>query len=136
DKPDKVERLRSLFDPGEFSEIMDAMQAARRMGDKFGANFSGTGPYQEVSQALRDFSIRGLATTASTAAGFNRVARMMLNSDGRKARIELAKVPPGAKRANDLAAYLAGVSAVSVNEPLEIDIVGGRRESEVGAPPQ
>lgn len=128
DKPDQVERLKQLFAPGEMSEVMDAMQAARRMGDKFGANFSGTGPYQEVVQALRNFTLRGLSTTASTAMGFNRVARMMLNSDGRRALIELARAPAGSKQANDLVAQLAAISAVNAEEdkPLEISIKGGR----------
>jgi len=129
DKPDKVARLQQIFGDGEMAEIMDAMQAARRMGDKFGANFSGTGPYQEVAQALRNFSVQGLATTAGTAAGFNRVARMMLDSDGRRAVIELARLPPGSRRANDLAAYLAATAGVGDDKPLEIEIVGGRRES-------
>lgn len=130
DKPDKVERLKQIYAPGEMDQLMDAMQAARRMGDKFGSNFSGTGPYQEMAAALRDFSIKGLSTTAATAAGFNRVARMMSSSDGRRALIELSKVPPGTKKANDLAAYLASVSAVSTqnDEPLVIEITGGRRE--------
>ncbi|WP_102789512.1 hypothetical protein [Stenotrophomonas bentonitica] len=132
DKPDKVARLQQIFGEGEMAEIMDAMQAARRMGDKFGANFSGTGPYQEVAQALRNFSVQGLATTAGTAAGFNRVARMMLDSDGRRAVIELARLPPGSRRANDLAAYLTATATAGSDEPLEVEIVGGRRESAPG----
>jgi len=134
DKPEKIERLRAIFNPKEMAEVMDAMQAARRMGDKFGANFSGTGPYNEVMQASRGFvdaikgaSVRALAGAASPMIGLNSVARMMLNADGRRALIELSKVPPGTKRANDLAAYLASVAAVSTGEkePLEIDVAGG-----------
>lgn len=136
DKPDKVEQLRAIFNPSEMEEVMDAMQAARRLGDKFGTNFSGTGPYNEVMQATRGFvdsikgaSITGLAGAASPLIGLNGVARMMLNSDGRRALIELSKLPPGSKRANDLAAYLASVAAVRVgddSEPLEVDVVGGQ----------
>lgn len=136
DKPDKVEQLRAIFNPSEMEEVMDAMQAARRLGDKFGTNFSGTGPYNEVMQATRGFvdsikgaSITGFAGAASPLIGLNGVARMMLNSDGRRALIELSKLPPGSKRANDLAAYLASVAAVRVgddSEPLEVDVVGGQ----------
>ena len=136
DKPGKVEQLRAIFNPSEMEEVMDAMQAARRLGDKFGTNFSGTGPYNEVMQATRGFvdsikgaSITGLAGAASPLIGLNGVARMMLNSDGRRALIELSKLPPGSKRANDLAAYLASVAAVRVgddSEPLEVDVVGGQ----------
>lgn len=127
DKPDRIERLRAIMDPGEMAEINDALQAARRLGDKFGANHSGTGAYNEMSQALRNFTVRGLSTTAATAAGFNRIAKMMLDSGGRKALIELARLPPGSRKANDIAAYLSSVVTLTLTEPapLELDIVGG-----------
>ncbi|MEW4985177.1 hypothetical protein [Stenotrophomonas geniculata] len=140
DKPDKIEKLKATFDPSEMAEIMDALQAARRMGDKFGANFSGTGPYNELVQASNGFvdafknaSIRAAVGTAAPIAGFNKVARMMVDSNGRKALIELSRLPPGTRRANDLAAYLAATATVGSNEPLDIEIVGGKRE---GAPAQ
>lgn len=130
DKPDKIERLRRIFDNEEMSEIDDALAAARRLGDKFGANFSGTGPYNEVANAMRDLTIRGVATTASTVTGFNRVAQLMLDSKGRRALIDLARLPPGTRKANDAAAYLASILAINANEGdgegLNIDIVGGR----------
>lgn len=139
DKVDKIERLKATFDPSEMSEIMDALQAARRMGDKFGTNFSGTGPYGEVVQASNGFvdafknaSVRAAAGTAAPIAGFNKVARMMVDSNGRRALIELSRLPPGSRKANDLAAYLAATGTVGSDEPLELEIVGGRRES---APP-
>lgn len=137
DKPDKIEKLQATFDPSEMAEIMDALQAARRMGDKFGANFSGTGPYNELVQASNGFvdafknaSLRAAAGTAAPIAGFNKVARMMVNSDGRRALIELSRLPPGSRRANDLAAYLAATVTAGSDKPLEIDIVGGRREGD------
>ncbi len=137
DKVDKIERLRATFDPSEMAEIMDALQAARRMGDKFGAPHSGTGPYNEVVQASNGFvdafknaSLRAAAGTAAPIAGFNKVARMMVDSNGRRALIELSRLPPGSRKANDLAAYLAATATVGSDEPLEIDIVGGRREGD------
>lgn len=127
DKPDKIARLQAVFSPDEMAELGDALSAARRMGDKFGANFSGTGPYNEVMAAIRNASVKGAASTASAAMGLDKVARMMLNSDGRKAVIELSKLPPNSKRANDLAAYVATLGAVKTEaqKPLEVDIVGG-----------
>lgn len=108
----------------------------RLLGDKFGANFSGTGPYAEVVQAstgfvdaIKNASLRGIAGAASPVIGLRGVARMMLNSDGRRGLIELAKLPPGSKQANDLAAYLASVAAVrtdSGGDPLEIEVTGGQ----------
>nr|WP_313216081.1 hypothetical protein [Stenotrophomonas geniculata] len=137
DKPDKIEKLQATFDPSEMAEIMDALQAARRMGDKFGANFSGTGPYNELVQASNGFvdafknaSLRAAAGTAAPIAGFNKVARMMVNSDGRRALIELSRLPPGSRRANDLAAYLTATATAGSDEPLEVEIVGGRREGD------
>lgn len=137
DKPDKIEKLKATFDASEMEEIMDALQAARRMGDKFGANFSGTGPYNEVVQAstgfldaMRNVSLKAGVATAAPIAGFNKVARMMVNSDGRRALIELSRLPPGSRKANDLAAYLAATATAGSDEPLEIDIVGGRREGD------
>jgi len=139
DKPAKVERLQQIFGPGEMAEVRDAMEAARRMGDSFGKNSSGTGPYGEVVQASRGFvdairnaSLSAGAATIAPIAGFNRVSHMMLDSNGRRALIELSRLPPGSRRANDLAAYLAAAGTVGSNEPLELEIVGGRRES---APP-
>ncbi|HEL2957099.1 TPA: hypothetical protein UL931_000296 [Stenotrophomonas maltophilia] len=137
DKPDKIEKLQATFDPSEMAEIMDALQAARRMGDKFGANFSGTGPYNELVQASNGFvdafknaSLRAAAGTAAPIAGFNKVARMMVNSDGRRALIELSRLPPGSRRANDLAAYLTATATAGSDDPLEIEITGGRREDD------
>lgn len=137
DKVDKIERLRSTFDPSEMAEIMDALQAARRMGDKFGAPHSGTGPYNEVVQASNGFvdafknaSLRAAAGTAAPIAGFNKVARMMVDSNGRRALIELSRLPPGSRKANDLAAYLTATATVGSDEPLDIEIVGGRREGQ------
>lgn len=136
DKPQKIERLQQIFGQGEMAEVMDAMQAARRMGDKFGANFSGTGPYNELVQASNGFvdafknaSVRAAVGTAAPIAGFNRIARMMADSDGRRALIELSRLPPGSRRANDLAAYLAAIAGVGDDKPLEIEIVGGTPES-------
>lgn len=137
DNPQKTERLQHIFNPNEMAEIRDAMEAARRMGDSFGKNFSGTGPYNEVMQASNGFidafknaSVRAAAGTAAPIAGFNKVARMMVDSNGRKALIELSRLPPGSRRANDLAAYLAATATVGSDEPLDIEIVGGKREGE------
>lgn len=140
DKPAKIEKLNAIFAPGERAEIMDAMQAARRMGDKFGANFSGTGPYNEVVGASRGFvdafknlSVSAATNTAGPFVGFNQVAKMMANSDGRRALIEMSRLPPGSRRANDLAAYLATIANPGTDQPLEIDIVGGRTQAEADA---
>lgn len=140
DKPAKVEKLDAIFGPSERAEIMDALQAARRMADGFGRNHSGTGPYMEVMQASRGFvdafknaSVQAAAGTAAPIAGLNNIAKMMVNSDGRRALIELSRLPPGSRRANDLAAYLATVVNPGSDQPLEIDIVGGRTQEEAGA---
>lgn len=130
DKPDKVEKLDAIFGPSERAEIMDALQAARRMADGFGKNHSGTGPYMEVMQASRGFvdafknaSVQAAAGTAAPIVGLNNIAKMMVNSDGRRALIELSRLPPGSRKANDLAAYLTATAMAGSDEP--IDTRGG-----------
>lgn len=114
DKPDKVKRLQTIFSPQEMREIDDALNAFRRMGDKFGTNFSGTDPRAEarsVFEALKSGSGTAVASTAGEMSGLRAVSRLMLNSDGRRAVIELSKLPPNARRAPALVGYLSAVAA-------------------------
>ena len=123
DKPEKLDQLRAIFKPEEMAEITDALQAARRLGDKFGANFSGTGVYNEVMAAIRDTTVKGVASTAAAAAGLNKIAAAMLNADGRRALIAMEKLPPNSKRANDFAAMLVSIMGAtsSARQPLPQD---------------
>lgn len=114
DKPDKMRRLNAIFSADEIVEINDALNAFRRMGDKFGTNFSGTDPRAEARsawEALRSGSGTAVASTVGEISGLRAVSRVMLNADGRRAVIELSKLPPNARRAPALAGYLAAIAA-------------------------
>lgn len=114
DKPERYNKLRAIFEPQEMREIDDALAAMRRMGDKFGTNFSGTDPRAEarsVFEAFKSGSGTAIASTAGELSGMQAVARVMANSDGRRAVIELSKLPPNVRRAPALAGYLAALAA-------------------------
>lgn len=114
DKNDKIAKLRAVFEPQEMREIDDALQAMRRMGDKFGTNFSGTDPRAEARslfEAVKSGSGTAVASTAGELSGLRAVSRLMLNSDGRRAVIELSKLPPNARRYPALLGYASAVLA-------------------------
>jgi hypothetical protein len=114
DKPERYAKLRAIFEPQEMREIDDALAAMRRMGDKFGTNFSGTDPRAEARSVLEAFksgSGTAIASTAGELSGMQAVSRVMLNSDGRRAVIELSKLPPNARRVPALLGYAAAIGA-------------------------
>lgn len=114
DKPAKLAQMREVFTPQEMRDIDDAFNIARRLGDRFGSNPSGTGPYNEVQSFLRSVKDRtgqALASTGGEALGLRKVANVMLESDGRRALIELSKLPPNSRRAATLLGYLSAVIA-------------------------
>jgi len=114
DKPDKIKQLQAVFSSREFSQIDDAFQVARRLGDKFGANFSGTGPYMEVQSFLDSIKSRSASAIASASGkplGLRKIANVMLNADGRAALIQLSKVPPKSRQAASLVGFLAALAS-------------------------
>ncbi|MBW8366801.1 MAG: hypothetical protein K0M70_02955 [Arenimonas sp.] len=114
DKPARLAQLRELYSAEEMSQIDDAFKVARRLGDRFGSNPSGTGPYMEVQSFLasvKQRSVEALASTGGEALGLRKIANVMLNADGRRALIELSKLPPQSRQAASLAGFLAGVIA-------------------------
>jgi hypothetical protein len=113
-KPDRIKQLQTIYNPDEFSQIDDAFKAARRMGDQFGRNFSGTGPYMEVRgifDSLRQGALRTAATTGGHVLGLRKVANIMFNADGRRALIELSKVHPNTHRAASLAGFISALAS-------------------------
>ena len=108
-KPAKIAQLRALFDPKEYAQIDDAFNAMRRLGDKFGANFSGTAPANEVLGILRG-GVRGAVNVASQTVGMRKIANVMLNADGRRALVELSRLPPQSRQAASLAGYIVSLA--------------------------
>lgn len=108
-KPAKIAQLRALFDPREYAQIDDAFNAMRRLGDKFGANFSGTAPANEVLGILRG-GVRGAVNVASQTVGMRKIANVMLNADGRRAIVQLSHLPPQSRQAVSLAGYITALA--------------------------
>jgi hypothetical protein len=114
DKPAKLAQMKELFSAQEMRDIDDAFNVARRLGDRFGSNPSGTGAYNEVQsflQSVKDRTGQALASTAGEALGLRKVANVMLEADGRRALMELSKLPPNSRRAAALLGYLSAVVA-------------------------
>jgi hypothetical protein len=109
-KPAKIAQLKAVFTPQEYAQIDDAFQAMRRLGDKFGANYSGTAPANEVLGILRG-GIRGTVNVASQTLGMRKIANVMLNANGRRALIELSRLPPQSRQAASLAGYIAALAS-------------------------
>jgi hypothetical protein len=111
------QKLNAMFDPGEFSEIGDAVNAAKRIADKTGTNFSGTATAAEGFGLMK--SIGGLlmgnvapaAGMATQAMGMRSVASIMANSEGRAVIRQMAALPAGSNRFRELAAKLAAIAA-------------------------
>lgn len=113
-KPAKIEQLKALFTPKEYAQIDDAFSAMRRLGDKFGANFSGTAPANEVLGIFRG-GIHGAVNATSQVVGMRKIANVMLNADGRRAVIELSQLPPQSRQAASLAGYITAMANSGAN---------------------
>jgi hypothetical protein len=114
DNPAKIKQLNAIFDASELKELDDAFAVARRLGDRFGYNGSGTGPYQEASkffEAIKGRAYQAVASSGGEALGLRRIANVMLNADGRRALIQLSKLPPQSRQAASLTGFLGSLWA-------------------------
>jgi len=115
---------KAMFDPGELADIQKAVGVAKRLGDMTGYNASGTAPMLE--QGLTDIATKaamgskiGMAQKAVGLANdffaSKRLAAAMADPNGRKALLQLQKLPPESAKARELTSYLATLApAVSV----------------------
>ena len=107
-------RLEAIYSPAEVSEINAAVNAARRLGDSTGYNFSGTAPAQEalgLMNRVTTAGLKGISEVVSLALGSRKLARLMNDNKGRAALLELSRLPPQSQRARELAAQLSAVTA-------------------------
>lgn len=107
-------KLRAVYSDDELREIEDALDVARRLADRTGYNFSGTAAQQEVLSLMNkatDLSAKGAASAGSMFLGTRSIARLMNDSGGRAALIKLRTLPPGSKRARQLVAQIAAITA-------------------------
>lgn len=107
-------RLEAIYSPAEVSEINAAVNAARRLGDSTGYNFSGTAPAQEalgLMNRVTTAGLKGISEVGSMALGSRKLARLMNDNKGRAALLELSRLPPQSQRARELAAQLSAITA-------------------------
>lgn len=107
-------RLEAIYSPQEVAEINAAVNAARRMGDSTGYNFSGTAPAQEalgLMNRVTTAGLRGISEVGSMALGSRKMARLMNDNKGRAALLELSRLPTQSQRARELAAQISAMAA-------------------------
>ena len=107
-------RLEAIYSPQEVAEINAAVNAARRMGDSTGYNFSGTAPAQEalgLMNRVTTAGLRGISEVGSMALGSMKLARLMNDNKGRAALLELSRLPTQSQRARELAAQISAIAA-------------------------
>lgn len=138
--PRRVALMRQIFEPHEMRQLDDAFDAIRRMGDRFGYNFSGTASATEATQFYNGFFDRikglagaGAANSLAGIGGTQAIARAMLNADGRRAMIQLSRLPPQSRQAPALAGFILSIaSAQNMQQPMngEGDQRGGNARPE------
>jgi hypothetical protein len=124
--PEDIQRMSALFSTSEQAQIQDAMNAARRISDKAGANFSGTASAlqsYEWARALGSLaagnpvpavSMTGLSLSSKS------VATVMANSQGRAVIRQMASLPVGSQRFRELMAKFSAIAgAQSVSGPAQ-----------------
>jgi len=117
---EKNPSFRVLFGKGEAQKLADGIEVARRLGDKTGYNFSGTAAQSEVlglfnkpiewAKQGANGVISGVAKAGLSMAGTRGIAEAMTNPKALDALLTLKRLPPGAAKAREAAAYLAAIS--------------------------
>lgn len=114
-----AKRLEAVFEPAELSQINAALGVARRLSDKTGYNFSGTSGQNEVLSLMNrvtDLSMKGAASLGGAALGSRSLARLMNDSNGRAALLELQRLPPQSERFRQLSAKVAALLATKPDD--------------------
>lgn len=110
-----AKRLQAVFDPNELSQIQAGLDVARRLSDRTGYNFSGTAPANEalgLMNKIKDGGLKGAASLGGAVLGTRALARVMTDSNGRLAMMELSRLSNlGSQRARQLTAQIAAIAA-------------------------
>jgi hypothetical protein len=106
-----AKRLQAVFDPGELSQIQAGIDVARRLSDKTGYNFSGTAGQSEALGVLNNLSVGNALKLGGKVLGTRSIARLMTDSNGRAALLQVSRLPAGSAKARELTAYLASIAA-------------------------
>lgn len=105
-------RLQAVFEPNELSQIQAGLDVARRLSDKTGYNFSGTAGQNEALGLLNNIKEGGVKagmSVAGMALGSRALARLMTDSNGRAALMQLQRLPAGSAKARQLTAYISSL---------------------------
>lgn len=126
----KAEQIRAIYSNEELREIQDSLEVMRRLGDRFGANSSGTAPQVEVQNMLNTLKngvAKGAGEAASYTIGMRNLANVIANSNGRRALIRLWELPPQSQQAASLLGYITALYAgkeVAAPKPDRRDTTG------------
>lgn len=112
-----MKRVDALFEKSEVDEIKMAIEALERWGDKFGYNFSGTAPVNELN-AMISGRVDQIGSTIFQVAGLRKVAEAMNDPKIRNQVIKLDKLPPQSAKARQ---YLSMLAPLFVDEVTEDD---------------
>ncbi len=107
-------KMRAMFNAKEVADIRDAFATIQRFGDKTGYNHSGTAAQQEVlgvMNSLKEWSLKGAASAGGAVFGSRAVAKLMMDEGGRRAVMQLSRLPPQSRQAAQLAAYISALIA-------------------------
>lgn len=120
--PQDQARLAHIFEPGELGQVQDALNAARRLGDRTGTNFSGTGPYAEITALGMSAGhaiaspVTGIPQLAALLATPRVMANVIANSQGRAALQKLSRLPLDSDRSRQLLAQISALAGEKVSE--------------------
>lgn len=106
----EAKKLEAVFSPSEVAQLNKLTGVARRLADTTGYNFPGTAPAEEALGVMNNVlggGLKAATKVASTALGSRQLARIMTDSNGKAALLQLQKLPPQSAQARQLMAWLA-----------------------------
>lgn len=106
-------RIAALFDEKEVTQIQYAIDALERWYDKFGYNFGGTAPVNELNDMLSGRLDR-MGSSALQVFGLDKVTQAMNTPSVREGLIELQRLPPSSVKARQYLSYLSAFFANDV----------------------
>lgn len=126
--------IKAVYEPGEVQQINNSFDAARRLGDRFGYNSSWSG--QVAADKIGDVAMQAAAgnkmgAVARAGAAIRdwmtqeRLMAAMVDPNGRKALLQLERLPPGSAAARQKLAYLSALTAEQPRgEPAQAEDAG------------
>ena len=123
--PQQQRQLAAMFEPQDMAKVNDALDAARRLADRTGANFSGTGARVELGVLLSAIprALFGDPTAipqmVGQVAGPRAVAGAMARNAGAAQVPQLPVLPKGLQALQPYLATMAGANAAQPQQGVE-----------------